>query len=579
MSLRQFTIRLTLEKHSTFFKELKLIHKGRAIAKMTEGNSARRSRGEMLAKSLSIWNQFLLSFFFLLIYIPILSCSNPIVTRNQPIQGIGTKYMISTDHPLATKAGLEVLEKGGNLFDAFVAASFAISVVRPQSTGLMGGGFAVLYRKQFYAFDFRERAPQLAQSKMYLDANGKPTQNSLKGFLSIAVPGNVKGLALIHKRFGKLPFSDVLAPSLRYARDGFEVYGDLESAVRSAWKDFNPEAKQIFKSPTSESMEKPISSGEILVQKDLAETISSIQKTYGECFYSGNVARIISTEVEKEKGILRKNDLVSYKVNEVKPIFLNWENMRLATMPLPSSGVFLFQMLKASSDKNWIQDEKEDPKNFYLGLVTIMKNAYANRWKYGSDPKFSGIDTNSLLKDKVNTTHISLLDSEGNGISSTQSINYSFGSRVVIPKTGLVANDTMDDFSVAVGVPNAYGLVGTEINAIAPNKTPLSSMSPIVGVQNGKSVLAIGAPGGSEIPTSIYQTLINYFLLNYDLAESVSRKRLHHQYKPETVFGEFNPGFSYEKRGSRAKVFAVIRKDEKLIGVVDPRGQGSAEGK
>jgi gamma-glutamyltranspeptidase/glutathione hydrolase len=525
----------------------------------------------------------------------------------------GKEFIIATDHPLASQAGVFAWKAGGNVVDAFVSASFAISILRPHSTGLLGGGFAILnldHGKTKRAFDFRERAPMAAKRELYLDQEGKPLPGkTVNGAYSVAVPGMIPGLLLIQKKYGKLPLSKVLEPSLQLAGAGFAVYSDLANAIKTNWDLMNPEMKAIFGKEN-----RPYQNGELLVQSDLAQFLKRIIKFEENEMQEGLTASKIADFYSSYNGHISLSDLKNYKVIESNPIEGIAFGNKILTMPPPSSGVHLISIFQIWKELN---DKKNLPTGDIGEIIRItesMRVGFRDRALLGGDPKFTDIDVASLTsipyakseanaierkivsgawagsgmdqkKESYNTTHISVMDNDGNAVSSTQSINGSLGAKLVVPGTGLVLNNTMDDFAVAPGVPNIYGLVGSEANSIQPGKTPLSSMSPVISVDaKGDSILAIGAPGGSQIPTTIFNTLYQYKVKGLSLYESAAYPRLHHQFQPDILFVEPEaknsfpsaelPFYKVQFNRHRAKVFVVSKEGETLRGVSDPRGEG-----
>ncbi|BDA79067.1 gamma-glutamyltranspeptidase [Leptospira kobayashii] len=525
----------------------------------------------------------------------------------------GNEFIISTDHPLASKAGIEAWKAGGNVVDAFVSASFAVSIVRPQSTGLLGGGFAIIHfpgKKIKKAFDFRERSPKNGKAELYVDKDGKPIQGkTLNGPYAAGVPGMIQGLVLIQKKYGKLPLEKVIESALSYARQGFPVYSDLAKTVEFNWKHMNPEMRSIFGKEN-----RPLREGETLVQEDLAKVLERIQTNGDSEIRKGFTAEKIISYYSEFENYMDANDLETYQVFETDPISGSAFGKTLLTMPPPSSGVHMITILQTWNELNQKKSLPTGEVGKIINLTEAMRVGYRDRANFGGDPRFTNVDVSkfisheyakseaneiekkivsgawsnesgALKSESYNTTHISVLDKEGNAVSSTQSVNGSLGAKVVVPGTGLILNNTMDDFSVAPGVPNLYKLIGSEANKIAPGKTPLSSMSPSILLdENGKSEIVIGAPGGSQIPTTIINTLIRYKKDGYSLYESASYPRLHHQFQPDilfvepelkSVFPEANlPFYKVQYIRHRAKVFAVAREGDKLIGVSDPRGEG-----
>ncbi|EMJ96003.1 gamma-glutamyltransferase [Leptospira alstonii] len=529
--------------------------------------------------------------------------------------GESKNLMIASDSPEATRAGIEVGLLGGNVVDVAVATSFAISVTRPHSTGLGGGGFLVLYLKEFpepIAFDFRERAPNASSRTMY---QRKPKEDSLLGFRAVGVPGNVAGLVQIQKRYGKLPLKVVIAPAILLAEKGFPVYPDLQSAIQKSSKDMDEQMKTIFlpegKVPELES---------VLVQKDLANSLKLISETGEKEFYQGKIGNAIVAAMKKNGGLVTSQDLNDFKVIEKKTVQTKYRNYTIYTMPPPSSGVHLLTMLSMAETKPLRETYEKDPAGYYHFITEVMRRGYADRAILGGDPAFTKIPLNRLLSKKYaeekisdfdpkiasssssflkklnfgvespQTTHISVMDREGNSVSTTQSINFRFGASVMAPGTGIVLNDTMDDFSRAPGEPNVYGLIGAEANSILPKKTPLSSMSPTIVFKGKEPFLVTGAPGGSYIVNAVLQSLIYNLDLNLTLYESVARGRVHHQFFPDAVFIEKSvnernvfDGLSARKHDIRiapnfAKLFSVKRENGTLYGASDPRGEGATGG-
>ncbi|MBE8362555.1 gamma-glutamyltransferase [Leptospira borgpetersenii] len=523
--------------------------------------------------------------------------------------------MIATDSPEATQVGIEVGLLGGNVVDVAVATSFAISVTRPHSTGLGGGGFLILYLKEFsepIAFDFRERAPNAAYRDMY---KKKPKEDSLLGFRAVGVPGNVAGLVQIQKRYGKLSLKTVISPAIRLAEKGFPMYPDLQSAIQKSSKDMDQEMKGIFlpggRVPELKS---------ILVQKDLANSLKLISETGEKEFYHGKIADAITTAMKANGGLITSQDLSDFKVIEKKTLKTKYRDYTIYTMPPPSSGIHLLTMLSMLEKEPLKEMYEKDPALYYHFVTEVMRRGYADRAVFGGDSAFTRIPMDRLLSKKYaeekisdfdpkiasssssflktlnfgvespQTTHISVMDREGNSVSTTQSINFRFGASVVAPGTGIVLNDTMDDFSRAPGEPNVYGLIGAEANSILPKKTPLSSMSPTIVFKGKESLLTTGAPGGAYIINAVLQSLVYNLDFNLTLYESVARGRIHHQLFPDAVFIEKSvnernvfDGLSSKKHDIRiapnfAKLFSVKRENGMLYGASDPRGEGAAGG-
>jgi gamma-glutamyltranspeptidase / glutathione hydrolase len=545
--------------------------------------------------------------------------------------------MVATAHPLATAAGLEVMQVGGNAIDAAVASTLAISVVEPFSAGIGGGGFLLVQTQAgIEALDFRERAPQKASRNMYLDANGKVKPNaSLEGHLAAGIPGTVSGLAALHRKYGKLSWARVVRPSIRLANEGFTVSDILAEQLRgkSPLLVKNPAARQIFV-PNG----RPWKAGEKLVQKDLAKTLRAIAQDPNN-FYRGTIARTIARDMVQNGGLITTADLSGYQSRWREPLCGPFRQYRVCSMPPPSSGgVHLLQILNLIGDKDLKGLGWHSPDSLHF-LAESMRIAYADRSQYLGDPSFTQVpvtaltspaygalrrrdilstarsskevkpvawevlrqfEPNAPVKSPVSqipqgesqdTSHLTVVDRERQVVTLTFTVNYRFGAGVVVPGTGILLNDEMDDFAIAPGVPNVFGLVGGAANEVAPGKTPLSSMTPTIVTEGGRFRLALGAPGGSTIITTVLQILLNNLIYEMNIAESVAAGRMHHQWLPDKLAIDpwgFDPatvkdleqrGHSIERRGYWGNANAIQqRADGSLEGAADPRGEGTAQG-
>ena len=505
--------------------------------------------------------------------------------------------MVASDSKEASLAAVKILADDGNVVDASIALSFVISVTRPQSTGLGGGGFLLLHLDgKTQAFDFRERAPMLAHKDMYRNEKGEiQSQASLLGWKSVGVPGNIAGLIKIHKQHGKLPLEKLIKEAINLAENGFLVYEDLERAIEKAYPNMDNNMRSIF-APQAKLLRK----GDRLLQKDLAKALRLIAKKGSLPFYKGVIAKDLVKTMKKNQGLIRKKDLENYKVYTSSPIWSKYRKYRIATMPLPSSGIFLLSILKNLEDYNLKNLYNNNRSQYYQVLTSAMKEGFRFRAKYGGDDRFVkfpklrkkllGKTKEKKKQEKYETTHFSIVSKNGDAVSSTQSINYRFGARVMIPNWGIILNDTMDDFSLAPNHHNVYGLVGSDANSIQGNKTPLSSMSPSFVFEGDELRLAIGAPGGSQIVSAILQGIIHSLDLGMPVFASVARGRIHHQYKPDFLFAEKEAmskaeihdlkvrGVKLKIKKLRAKLFLVERipkgKSHSLRGASDPRGDG-----
>jgi gamma-glutamyltranspeptidase / glutathione hydrolase len=519
----------------------------------------------------------------------------------------GTNGAVATAHPLATQAAIDVLKKGGNAADAAIAASFVISVVRPQSTGIGGGGFIIYHNAKTQtqqAIDCRERAPGAAKRDMYIDKNDVPIRFSYKnssfssasrdGHLAVGIPGLVKGLEKFHEQNGSLPFGELLQYAIKAAQKGFKVYQSLEAAINYRLKllEAFEETKATF-IPNG----KPLKKGDLLIQKNLAKSLRAIAKKGSRVFYEGWIAKAIVREMQRGKGILNLRDLRNYKVKLRQPIIGEFKGYKIVSMPPPSSGgIHIVQMLNMLKNEDFKKLRPHSAETLHL-ITEVMRRAFADRAELLGDPDYTKVPQKGLLSDSYalklrnsidmqsatpsksmpkssasffesnSTTHISIVDKQGNAFSSTQTINYSFGSGVIAAGTGIILNDEMDDFSIKPGVPNAYGLVGSEANAVAAYKTMLSSMSPtIVFDANNLVKMVVGSPGGPRIITATFQTILNTlaFEMPFDLA--VHTKRIHHQWLPDLLRVE--PGLLKEDTRQKLRAKGHLIKEIKAIGDV-----------
>ena len=533
-------------------------------------------------------------------------------------------YSIASDAKEASEAGAQVLAAGGNIVDSALAVSFALSVVRPQSTGLGGGGFLLMHLNgQTLAFDFRERAPQKAYRDMYCSISKKDKKNaqkiehkscqsreSLLGPRSVAVPGMIAGFIEIHKEYGKLELTQVLKPAIQLAERGFIVYESLAEAIDSAYADMDENMRLVFA-----PQDKKLRAGQRLIQKDLAKTLRLLSQKGAAAFYKqeGKIAQALLKLMRQNNGLISARDLESYRVLRPAPLWSKYRGYRVAAMPPPSSGIFLLSMLKMLEPFPLEQLYQKQRAKYYQILIEAMRQGYKDRALYGGDSRFVAVPITKLLapaplqlspphnknpsssssnkvSESYETTHFSIMDKQGNALSSTQSINYRFGARIMVPGWGIILNDTMDDFSKAPGRPNVYGLIGGKANAIAGGKTPLSSMSPTLLFDKEGVSLAVGAPGGSHIITAVLQAIIHDVDLKMHPFISVARGRIHHQYKPASVFIESQAlkeeeqrklkdlGYALKSAPSRAKLFVVKGRGSTFIGASDPRGDGRAVG-
>jgi gamma-glutamyltranspeptidase / glutathione hydrolase len=540
----------------------------------------------------------------------------PAQPRAAEAAAVAHKGAVASAYPLASRAGQEMLAHGGNAFDAAVAVSAALAVVEPTSSGLGGGGFYLLHRESDgleTMLDAREKAPAAASRDMYLDAAGNPiARASTDGPLAAAIPGEPAAFDYLARRFGKLPLKVSLQPAIRLARAGFPLYARLQGAIRFKRDRLlrSPDAAKVFLTASGDVPEL----GALIKQPDLADTLEAMAEEGSKGFYAGRVAQSLVTGVRAGGGIWTLEDLAAYRVVERKPLIGEYRGARIVSASPPSSGgVALLDALNILAGFDLKSADTATRKHL---IIEAMQRAYRDRAVYLGDPDFvtmplaqltskdyaagqrssmrpdkalpsdmlPGIETAPVGRD---TTHFSVLDSEGNRVAGTISINLFFGTGDMIPKTGVLLNDTMDDFSIKPGTPNVFGLVGNAENAIAANKRPLSSMTPSF-VETPKGLMIIGSPGGSYIISMVILGTLDY-LDGMGAEDIVADPRYHHQYLPDVV--EYEKGALTESEITRLEAMGhkleqgnrrwgnmeVITWDfasGKVAAASDPRGEG-----
>ena len=526
------------------------------------------------------------------------------------------KGLVVSAHPLASEAGAQILKKGGNAFDAAIATQFALAVVYPQAGNIGGGGFLVGYTKkgEKIALDYRETAPKNASRDMYLDEKGKAnTDLSQNGRLAVGVPGSVSGMFYTHQKFGKLPMSVLIQPAIDLAQKGFAITEREANLLNETREDFLKHNSH----PTAFTKDSPWKKGDILVQKELAQTLKLIQKQGEKAFYEGKNAQLLVAEMKRGNGIITLEDLKNYKTKERNALQFDYKNHEIISMPLPSSGgILLAQMLKMSSFENLEKYPQNSPKAVQV-MVEAERRAFADRAEFMGDPDFIEDKTQMLIseeylknrwknfsfekatpsaevgkiiaqpKESTETTHISIIDKFGNAVAVTTTLNGLYGSKVVVKGGGYLLNNEMDDFSVKPGVPNMFGAVGGEANKIEPNKRMLSSMTPTIVLKNGKPYIVVGTPGGTTIPTSVYQSIVNVIDFKMTPSSAVNSAKFHHQWLPEVVFVEKNfpentlkileqKNYKFEKRSGIGRTeMIVIDENGNATAVADSRGDDS----
>ena len=512
----------------------------------------------------------------------------------------------------SAKVAAGVLSAGGNAVDAAVATAFTLAVTYPEAGNIGGGGFMTLYMDgKPYFLDYREVAPKAASKRMYLDDKGEVIENlSLVGAKAAGVPGTVLGLWEAHRRFGTLPWSELITPAIGYAREGFEV-ADQQFQYRE-------DAIGLFNGTTNfEAYFGAMRPGSNFRQPELAETLERIADQGADDFYKGKTADLLVAQMQRDGGLITKGDLADYRTQWREPMRIDWRGKSLYTAPLPSSGgIALAQLIgiKEQRAADFKGVELNSARYIHL-LAEIEKRVFADRADYLGDPDFSDVPVAQLTAPdylarrarEINptaisateqvrpgleprqTTHFSIVDAEGNAVSNTYTLNWDYGSGVVVQGAGFLLNDEMDDFSAKPGVANAFGVVGSDANAIEPGKRMLSSMSPSIVVQDGQVSLVLGTPGGSRIFTSIFQVLNNVYDFKLPLKEAVSAQRVHHQLLPkDTIYYDaYAPltgkvadelkamGYVLEDQGWSMGDIQAIRVDGQALQTAsDPRGRG-----
>ncbi len=530
--------------------------------------------------------------------------------------------MVVAEHPLAAKAGVEILRAGGNAVDAAIASQFALAVVYPRAGNIGGGGFMVvrLADGTTDALDYREQAPSQAHRDMYLDSTGTVIEAlSKEGHLSVGVPGTVAGLEAAFKKYSRLKdWPALLAPAIQLAEQGFRLTANEADRLNDYKDQFlkqNEQAAPFVKKGRWEM-------GDLLVQKDLAKTLRLISEKGANGFYEGPTAELIVAEMQRGNGLITLEDLKNYTAVWRKPIYTEHKNFGIITMPPSSSGgVALSQILGMIEPYPISEYGFQTARSVHL-IAEAERRVYADRAEYMGDSDFYPVPVDSLLTDEyltmrmadfmenkatvsevllpdsVNavesfeTTHTSIVDGAGNAVSVTTTLNLNYGSKVIVAGAGFFLNDEMDDFSAKPGVPNYFGLVGAEANAIQPGKRMLSSMTPTIVTQNGELFLVLGAPGGSTIITAVLQTLLNVIEYDMPLDEAVAAPRFHHQWLPDEIKVEptaidtverkklWKMGHQLKGVNRMALVKAVqVLPDGRLHGAGDPRNEDDhAEG-
>jgi gamma-glutamyltranspeptidase/glutathione hydrolase len=532
----------------------------------------------------------------------------------------GQNGMVVSAREEASSIGLEVLMKGGNAFDAAVAVHFALAVVYPQAGNIGGGGFMLARTAsgENIALDFREKAPTRAHKNMYLDKNGEVVPNlSTVGCLSVGVPGSVDGMETLHKKYGSLPWKDLVMPAVNLAKKGF-IITELDAIelnkYLSDFRSLNPENSYFKKNG-------PFKAGDTIVQEHLGFTLEKIALEGRKGFYEGTIGGLLVAEMQRGHGLITAEDLKNYQSVWRTPLQGKFYGYEVITMPPPSSGgVALLQMLYMLEKLKIKKYPLNSPPYMSL-LVEVERQAYAERSQHLGDPDFYAVPVKDLLSkpyldgyctqikpmhyrpsttvvpgnithtESEQTTHFSIVDKWGNAVAITTTLNSRFGSKVFVTGAGFLLNNEMDDFSAKPGVPNQFGLLGDSANSIQPGKRMLSSMTPTIVCKNKKPVLITGSPGGATIITSVLQNILQTLVYNQPLKDALASPRFHHQWYPDQVFLEeawknyptsidplIKAGYPVEYRELIGRVDAILKKGKRYYGGGDPRGDDAAAG-
>ena len=542
------------------------------------------------------------------------STNKPLVESN--------KGMVVTTHPLASEIGLSILKKGGNAIDAAIAVNFALAVCHPSAGNIGGGGFLV-YRNakgKFFALDYREKAPLASTKDMYLDASGNVIpEKSMVGIFSVGVPGTVAGMEEMHRKFGLLPWKDLIQPAIDIARNGHALTSREARGLNANKLDFIKENKgnSYLINPNNIDWKKD----DQLIQMDLANTLERILRYKSKGFYQGKTAELIIGEMNRLNGIITQKDLNGYKPVWRKPIVQSYKNFQIIGMPPPSSGGIALAQLMGMVQKYPLSKWGVTSDSTVQLMIESERRVFADRAKWLGDPDFVQVPIGPLLdstyiKNRISsidftkaslssdisagqfsgyespeTTHYSIVDAAGNAVSITTTLNNSFGSKVFVGGAGFLLNDEMDDFSAKAGAPNLYGLIGSKANEIQPMKRMLSSMTPTIITENGQLKMVVGTPGGSTIITSVFQVVLNALEFGMNMQQAVEYPRFHQQWKPEQTRIEPNrlstiqmerlkrKGYEFSNSASIGLVEGIlVLPSGKLQGGADSRGDDTALG-
>jgi gamma-glutamyltranspeptidase/glutathione hydrolase len=530
---------------------------------------------------------------------------------------VADQAMVVAAERRAAEAGLQVLREGGNAVDAAVTVGFTLAVTLPRAGNIGGGGFMLIHEAgsgEVHALDFREVAPAAASRDMFLDADGQPDPvRSRKSPLAVGVPGTVAGLLAAHERHASLPLERLMAPAIALAREGFPISPALADSLAEAHASgrLDAAAREVFFKPDGRSP----AAGEPLLQEDLAATLERVAAAGRDGFYTGATAQAIVATLAENGGLISLEDLAAYQPVWREPVSGTFLDYQVYSMPPPSSGgVHLLQMLGLIRHFPIAEWGQNSGQTTHI-MAEIMKHAYADRSRHLGDPDFADVPVEGLLSaayeteilNRINsmtptasvdvkpgvpprtespeTTHFSIVDAQGNAVSCTYTLNFSYGSGILVRGAGFLLNNQMDDFSAKPGVPNAYGLVGGEANAVEPRKRMLSSMTPTIVLRDGEVRIVTGSPGGSRIITTVLQVLLNIMQFDMNAAEANYAPRFHHQWLPDTLYVERGfpadalralslLGYRIQTDGTIGAAHTIVRAGGRLQGAADPRRDG-----